>query len=102
MPRARKARLLASAPGRTPVVHPCEEMTMSLFESSPSTSLVPRAELPLSDEPHLGAAAFCARYSRRTLESYRTDFRHVPVGARRRTRTSRRCRAHIELYRATL
>ena len=43
---------------------------MSLFESSPSTSLVLRAELPLSDEAHLAAAAFCARYSRRTLESY--------------------------------
>ena len=56
---------------------------MSLFESSPSTSLVLRAELPLSDEAHLAAAAFCARYSRRTLESYRTDLRHFPVGAGR-------------------
>jgi integrase/recombinase XerD len=71
---------------------------MSVFESSPSTPPVLRAELPLLDEAQLAAAAFLARYSGRTLESYRTDLRQfvqwaddvglAPLAA---------CRAHIEL-----
>jgi integrase/recombinase XerD len=78
-------------------------MTMSVFDSSPSTPPVLRAELPLLDEAELAAAAFLARYSGRTLQSYRTDLRQffewghdvglAPLGA---------TRAHIEIYRATL
>lgn len=74
---------------------------MSVFESSPSTPLVVRAELPLLDEAQLAAAAFLARYNGRTLESYRTDLRQYfqwasDVGLRPLDAT----RAHIELYRA--
>ena len=36
---------------------------MSVFESSPSTPPVVRAELPLLDDAQLAAAAFLARYS---------------------------------------
>ena len=76
---------------------------MSVFQSSPSTPPVLRAELPLLDEAQLAAAAFLARYSGRTLDSYRTDLRQffqwahdvglTPLDANR---------AHIELYRAAL
>jgi len=71
---------------------------MSVFESSPSTPPVLRAELPLLDEAELAAAAFLARYSGRTLQSYRTDLRQffewahdvglAPLGG---------TRAHIEI-----
>src|SRR5215211_5529762 len=78
-------------------------MTMSVFESSPSTPPVLRAELPLLDEAELAAAAFLARYSARTLESYRTDLRRFfqradDVGLAPLDAT----RSHIELYRATM
>lgn len=48
---------------------------MSLFDSSPSTPLVLRADLPFLDPAELAVAAFLARYSGRTLESYRADLR---------------------------
>jgi hypothetical protein len=48
---------------------------MSMFDSPPTTPLVLRAELPLLDEAQLAAVAFLARYSGRTLESYRADLR---------------------------
>jgi len=48
---------------------------MSIFESPPTTPLVVRAELPSLDEAQLAAVAFLARYSGRTLESYRADLR---------------------------
>ena len=74
---------------------------MSVFDSSPLTPLVVRADRPLLDEGQLAAVAFLARYGGRTLESYRADLRQffqwchdvdvAPLGA---TRT------HIELYRA--
>jgi integrase/recombinase XerD len=75
---------------------------MAVF-SSPSTPLVLRAELPLLDEAQLAAAAFLARYSGRTLESYRADLRQffqwstdvglAPLAA---------SREHVELYRAAM
>ncbi len=76
---------------------------MSMFDSSPSTPLVVRAELPLLDEAQLAAAAFLARYSGRTLDSYRTDLRQFfqwasDLGLRPLDAT----RAHIELYRAQM
>src|SRR5215218_5091204 len=76
---------------------------MFVFESSPSTPPVLRAERPLLDEAQLAAAAFLARYSGRTLESYRTDLRQFfqwahDVGLPPLDAT----RSHIELYRATL
>ena len=74
---------------------------MSMFEWSPSTPLVLRAEVPLIDEAQLAAVAFLARYGGRTLESYRADLRWyfqwaveaglAPLAA---------SRAHVELYRA--
>jgi hypothetical protein len=48
---------------------------MSVFESCPVTPPVLRAEFPVLDEAQLAAAAFLARYSGRTLESYRADLR---------------------------
>ena len=48
---------------------------MSVFESSPATPPLLRAELPVLDEAQLAAAAFLARYSGRTLDSCRTDLR---------------------------
>ncbi len=76
---------------------------MSVFESSPSTPPVPRAELPLLDEAQLASAAFLARYNGRTLESYRADLREFfqwshDVGLAPLNAT----RAHIELHRAGL
>ena len=74
---------------------------MSVFQSSPTTPPVLRAELPLLNEAQLAAAAFLARYSGRTLESYRADLRQYfqwanDVGLAPLAAT----RAHIELYRA--
>ncbi len=76
---------------------------MSLFDSSPVTPLVLPADLPTLDEAQLAAAAFLARYSGRTLESYRTDLRQffqwsadvglAPLAA---------SHAHIELYRSSV
>ena len=57
---------------------------MSVFESPPTTPQVLRADLPLLDEAQLAAAAFLARYSGRTLESYRTDLRQFFQWAERR------------------
>ncbi len=76
---------------------------MSMFESSPSTPLVLRADLPFLDPAELAAAAFLSRYSGRTLESYRTDLRQFfqwahDVGLAPLTAT----RPHIELYRASM
>ena len=74
---------------------------MSMFDSSPATPLVLRADQPLLDEAQLAAAAFLARYSGRTLESYRTDLRryfqwadHVGLAPLLASR------GHVELYRA--
>src|SRR5215216_2561244 len=74
---------------------------MSVFESSPTTPPVLRADLPLLDEAQLAAAAFLARYNGRTLESYRADLRQYlqwadDVGLAPLAAT----RAHVELYRA--
>ena len=74
---------------------------MSMFDSSPATPLVLRADQPLLDEAQLAAAAFLARYSGPTLESYRTDLRQFfqwadNVGLAPLEAT----RPHIELYRA--
>jgi integrase/recombinase XerD len=76
---------------------------MSVFESCPATPLMLRAEFPLLDEAQLAAASFLARYSGRTLESYRADLRQYfqwaddlglpPLSA---------TRAHVELYRVWL
>jgi integrase/recombinase XerD len=74
---------------------------MSVFDPFPTTPVVLRARDPLLDEAQLAAVAFLARYSGRTLESYRADLRQffqwigsvgiLPLQA---------ARAHIELYRA--
>jgi integrase/recombinase XerD len=69
----------------------------------PPTPPVLTAELPLLDEAQLAAAAFLARYSGRTLESYRADLRQFfqwagDVGLAPLTAT----RAHVELYRGWL
>jgi integrase/recombinase XerD len=77
--------------------------TMLMFDLSPTTPLVLRADQPLLDEAQLAAVAFLARYRGRTLDSYRADLRQyfewaasvdlAPLDA---------TRAHIELYRAWL
>ena len=74
---------------------------MSVFDSSPLTPLVVRADRPLLDEGQFAAVAYLARYGGRTLESYRADLRQffqwchdVDVAPLAATRT------HIELYRA--
>ena len=74
---------------------------MSVFDPFPTTPVVLRARDPLLDEAQLAAVAFLARYSGRTLESYRADLCQffqwidsvdlLPLQA---------TRAHIELYRA--
>ena len=74
---------------------------MSVFDSIPTTPVVVRASDPLLDDAQLAAVAFLARYSGRTLESYRADLRQylgwtASVGLRPLAAT----RAHIELYRA--
>jgi integrase/recombinase XerD len=76
---------------------------MSVFESCPATPPVLPAEPPLLDEALLAAAAFLARYSGRTLESYRVDLRQYfqwadDVSLAPLTAT----RAHVELYRGWL
>lgn len=48
---------------------------MSVVDSSPLTPLVVRADRPLLDEGQMAAVALLARYSGRTLESYRADLR---------------------------
>ena len=74
---------------------------MSVFDSIPTTPVVVRASDPLLDDAQLAAVAFLARYSGRTLESYRADLRQylgwtASVGVPPLAAT----RAHIELYRA--
>ena len=74
---------------------------MSVFDPFPTTPVVLRARDPLLDEAQLAAVAFLARYSGRTLESYRADLRQFfqwigSVGLPPLQAT----RAHIELYRA--
>lgn len=74
---------------------------MSLFDSSPVTPLVLPADQLTLDGAQLAAAAFLARYSGRTLDSYRTDLRQFfqwahSVGLAPLNAT----RPHIELYRA--
>jgi hypothetical protein len=64
---------------------------MSVFESSPTTPPVLLAEMPLIDEAQLAAAPFLARYSDRTLESYRADLRQFFQWAMSTARR-RRCR----------
>jgi integrase len=78
-------------------------MIMSVFESLPTTPPALLAEMPLIDEAQLAAAAFLARYSGRTLESYRADQRQffqwaadcgvAPLDA---------TRAHLEVYRGSM
>jgi len=48
---------------------------MAVFDPFPTTPVVLRARDPLLDEAQLAAVAFLARYSGRTLESYRADLR---------------------------
>ena len=48
---------------------------MSAFDSIPTTPVVVRASDPLLDDAQLAAVAFLARYSGRTLGSYRADLR---------------------------
>lgn len=48
---------------------------MSMFDSSPTTPLVARADQPLLEQAQFAAAAFLARYNGRTLQSYRADLR---------------------------
>ena len=74
---------------------------MSMFNSNATTPVVVRTNRPLLDEAQLAAVAFLARYSGRTLESYRADLRQffqwcadVELAPLAATRT------HIELYRA--
>jgi integrase/recombinase XerD len=74
---------------------------MSVFDSFPATPLVVRADQPLLDEAQLAAVGFLARYTGRTLESYRADLRQFlqwadTIGLRPLEAT----RAHIEPYRA--
>ena len=74
---------------------------MSLFDSSPVTPLVLPADQPTLDHAQLAAAAFLARYTGGTLDSYRTDLRQFfqwadDVGLAPLEAT----RPHIELYRA--
>ena len=74
---------------------------MPVFDPFPTTPVVLRARDPLLDEAQLAAVAFLARYSGRTLESYRADLRQFfqwigSVGLLPLQAT----RAHIELYRA--
>ena len=74
---------------------------MSVFDPFSTTPVVLRARDPLLDEAQLAAVAFLARYSGRTLESYRADLRQFfqwigSVGLLPLQAT----RAHIELYRA--
>ena len=74
---------------------------MSVFDPFPTKPVVLRARDPLLDQAQLAAVAFLARYSGRTLDSYRADLGQffqwcadvdmAPLGARR---------THIELYRA--
>jgi integrase/recombinase XerD len=76
---------------------------MSVFELPPTTPPVLLAEVPLIDEAQLAAAAFLARYSGRTLASYRADLRQFfqwtnDVGLAPLSAT----RAHIELYRMSM
>ena len=73
---------------------------MSVFDSVRTTPVVLRADQPF-DETQLAAVAFLARYSGRTLESYRADLRQFfqwasSVGVPPLAAT----RARIELYRA--
>jgi site-specific recombinase XerD len=76
---------------------------MSVFESCPVTPPVLRAEFPLLDEAQLAAAAFLARYSGRTLESYRADLRQFFQWADDAgLEPLKATRAHVELYRAWL
>lgn len=64
--------------------HHFREVEMPVFESCPVTPLLLRAEFRLLDEAQLAAASFLARYSGRTLESYRADLRQFfSVGRRR-------------------
>jgi Phage integrase, N-terminal SAM-like domain len=74
---------------------------VSVFDSVPGTAAVVRADQPVLDEAELAAVAFLARYSGRTLESYRSDLRQylawmtlAGVPPLLATRT------HLELYRA--
>lgn len=72
-----------------------------MFDSSPTTRLLVRADEPLLDQAQLAAAAFLARYNGRTLQSYRADLRQYmqwadTVGVTPLEAT----RPHIELYRA--
>ena len=74
---------------------------MSVFDSIPATPVVLRADEPALSEAELAAVAFLARYSGRTLDSYRADLRQylawiAAVGVPPLEAT----RAHIELYRA--
>ncbi len=70
-----RQQLRADGGGRMLISHSSGRLIMSVFQSSPSTPPVLRAELPRLDQAQLAAAAFLARYGGRTLESYRTDLR---------------------------
>jgi integrase/recombinase XerD len=74
---------------------------VSVFDSVPTTSAVLRADEPLLNEAELAAVAFLARYSGRTLASYRADLRqYLAWIASARVPPLQASRAHLELYRS--
>lgn len=72
---------------------------MSMFDSSPTTPLIVRADQPLLDQAQLAGAAFLARYNGRTLQSYRADLRQYVQWATRSV--SHRWRRHGRLSSST-
>jgi site-specific recombinase XerD len=76
---------------------------VSVFDSVPTTAAVVRADEPILNQAELAAVAFLARYSGRTLVSYRADLRQylawiVSAGVPPLQAT----RAHLELYRSRM
>lgn len=66
-------RSAASARQQTLEFHHHGRFVKSMFEESPTTRPVLRAELPLLHEAQLAAAAYLARSRGGTLESYGTE-----------------------------
>jgi len=76
-------------------------MHVSVFDSVPTTAAVVRTDEPLLNEAELAAVAFLARYSSRTLQSYRADLRqYLAWIATAGVWPLQATRAHLELYRA--
>ena len=94
-----KDGVIASGDGVFAVLFPTRRKTMPTVNLH-ATELVSAAQSPL-EEAHMAAAAFLARYSGRTLETYRFDLRSyfewcAGVGLA----VLEAKRAHIELWRA--